>query len=250
MSARYTVEFFRNRMPETVRPMDSTLSSHIINVLLSGELHYIIDGVTFSMKASDAIFMRPNCHRIRLAGDQPAHFCIIRFRVESGEAPDFPTLLSDCVTEELKELLFLGDKIMKDRTGHHTEEKLSHILELVLLTLQESLEKESRNPHIRKILQYIQNHYTDKITLQDIADHTFLSVPYCCNLVKKELGTTVNKLILKERVLLAQEYILHGDTPLREIPFLCGFTDYCHFSKCFKEFTGCPPSQYKAGTPV
>lgn len=250
MSSRYTIELFRNRMLDKIRPMDGILSSYIINVLFSGELHYILDGKEVTLKGSDAIFMPPHCHRIRLADNTPAHFCIIKFKINDDSVPELPTVLPDCVTEELKELLFLGEKIIKDRSGKHSEEKLNHILELILISLEESREKESDNPHIRKILQYIQNHFTEKITLQEIADHTFLSVPYCCNLVKKELGTTVNKLILKERVLLAQEYILQGDTPLRDIPYLCGFNDYCHFSKCFKEFTGCPPSRYKSGSPL
>lgn len=261
MSTQYTVEVFRNLMRDSVRRLDGPASSYLLNILLSGEVHYIIDGRKYIQKGGDAVFLTPGIHRIRKEGTQPVHFFLIKFKItepsalqESSEplspeiSPLLPTLIPDCVTEPLKELLFLADKLSKNHSGSHTGEKLSHLLELVILSLQESVESQSQNPHIQTILQYIRANYTRKITLQDIADSAFLSVPYCCNLVKKELGTTVNKLILKERVLLAQEYLLHGDIPLQEIPYLCGFTDYCHFSKCFKEFTGCPPSRYKSNT--
>ena len=82
--------------------------------------------------------------------------------------------------------------------------------------------------------------------MQDIADGVHLTVPYCCSLIKEHLGTTIYALILEERLYLAKEYILRGEKSLQEIPSLCGFRDYGHFSKSFRKHVGIPPSQYRA----
>ena len=66
----------------------------------------------------------------------------------------------------------------------------------------------------------------------------------CCYLFKKEMNTTIYDVILKERIYLAQEYILAGEYSLKEVGKMCGFCDYSHFLKSFKKVTGILPSEY------
>ena len=101
------------------------------------------------------------------------------------------------------------------------------------------------SPYLASMLEYISQHYTERITLQDIADSVSLTSSYCCYLFKKELNTTIYDVIMKERILLAQSYILERKFKLQEISSLCGFNDYSHFSKYFKKVTGFLPTEYK-----
>ena len=42
----------------------------------------------------------------------------------------------------------------------------------------------------------------------------------------------------------AKELISTGDYSLKEIAFMCGYSDYKYFSSEFKQFTGISPSEY------
>ena len=101
------------------------------------------------------------------------------------------------------------------------------------------------SPYLSDMLEYIAQHYTERITLQDVANSVSLTPSYCCYLFKKELNTTIYDVILHERLLLAQNLIISSDKRLQDIATDCGFNDYSHFSKYFKKITGYLPSEYK-----
>lgn len=245
MSVPYQLRLSGNSRVTYVFPLNDTIDYYDLTFLFSGELHYVINGEPVHLTSGDAIFIPCKSHRVRMAQCQPTHYFSFNFWTSPEVLPQLPVHIPDCVNVILKEQILLFEKMKKDRSETLQEQKESTALQLILLLLQEALEKTTRSPHVNRILQYIQAHYTEPISLQEIAEHVYLTVPYCCNLFKKEMGCTIYETILKERLLLAQEYILRGDKPLKEIPYLCGFQDYGHFSKYFKKFTGYLPSRYK-----
>ncbi len=226
-----------------IEPLCDVIDYYDLTVVFSGKLEYIIDGVYYTVKKGDAILIPPGSERIRLEKDYTAEFASMNFF--SDKKIPLPVLIPSCVTSDFKDLIMLHIKIKSDRTSTYFEDKLNYSLELIVLMLTENAQKKVLSPRVKDILSYIKEHYTQKIALEDIAGSVFLTVPYCCYIVKKELGVTIYDIILRERILLAQEYITAGQKKLREIPYLCGFNDYSHFSKYFKKYTGILPSEYK-----
>ena len=147
--------------------------------------------------------------------------------------------------DETIQLLHIFENTLKNPIGNHKDEMIDHYLRLILLQLKEITEENNMSPYLASMLEYISQHYTERITLQDIADSVSLTPSYCCYLFKKELNTTIYDVIMKERILLAQSYILERKFKLQEISSLCGFNDYSHFSKYFKKVTGFLPTEYK-----
>ena len=235
-----------NNRVSRVRRLNDTVNYCDLTFVFSGELRYIVNNVSVTVKSGDGIFIPPGSQRVRLASEQEAHYFSINFIADESLYQGIPLHLKACLSSTVKEQLLFLKTIRADRTGTYTATKQALTLELLFVLIREQLENDSRNPYVSAILSHIKEHFREALTLQDIADGVHLTVPYCCSLVKEHLGTTIYALILEERLYLAKEYILRGEKSLQEIPTLCGFRDYGHFSKSFRKHVGIPPSQYRA----
>ena len=229
-----------------VRPLNDTVNYCDLTFVFSGELHYTVNGIPVTVKSGDGIFISPGSRRVRLAEEQEAHYFSINFIADESLYRGLPLHLEYCLTHTIKDQLLFLKAMRTDRTSTYATDKQFLIMQLLLVLIREQLESTSRNPYINTILSYIKGHFREQLTLQEIADAVHLTAPYCCSLVKEHLDTTIYALILEERLYLAKEYILRGEKSLQEIPGLCGFRDYGHFSKSFRKHVGIPPSQYRA----
>lgn len=243
MAQEYTYRYSGCGRMVGIEPINDVIDYYDLTVVFSGQLDYVINETEYTVLKGDAILMPPGSKRVRLRTPHTAEFASMNFF--SDEKISLPVHIPSCTTPALKDAVMLHMKLKEQRSSKYIDEKLSCSIKLIMLMLTENAEKKVYSAHVKGILNYISRHYTEKITLEDIAGSVFLTAPYCCSLVKKELGVTIYDIILRERVLLAQEYILAGEKKLREIPYLCGFNDYSHFSKYFKKLTGVLPSQYK-----
>ncbi len=234
-----------NRVTQ-VHPLNDTVNYCDLTFVFSGELQYTIDGTPVTVKSGDGIFIPSGSRRIRFAALQEAHYFSINFIADEQLYRNIPIHLEHCLTNTIKDQLLLLKTMRLDCTSTYAPQKQFLTLQLLLIFIREQMENTSRNPYINTILTYIKEHFREAVTLQEIADAVHLTVPYCCSLVKEHLGTTIYALILEERLYLAKEYILRGEKSLQEIPALCGFRDYGHFSKSFRKRVGIPPSQYRA----
>ena len=83
------------------------------------------------------------------------------------------------------------------------------------------------------ILTYINDHLTDELTIDNIADTFFISKFYMMRQFKQETGYTIGKYISRKRLLLAKDLILSG-VPSTQACFDCGYKDYSTFSRAYK----------------
>lgn len=239
-----------NNRVSSVKALSGVISFCDITFVFSGQLRYIIDGEEILLKSNDGICIAPGMNRIRLKEEGEVHYFSINFLTHGQEIDGLPVYMPECLNGTIKELLLMLGKMHRERIGAFSVEKKALMLQLLLLSVREQIESQSRNPYVNMILAYIHAHFQEDISLQDIADTVHLTVPYCCSLVKNELDTTIYRLILKERLQMSTEYILNGGKSLQEIASLCGFHDYSHFSKYFKKYMGTAPSQYRAPLPI
>lgn len=102
------------------------------------------------------------------------------------------------------------------------------------------------NPHIHKIINYIENNYEHKIMLEDISAHTHLNISYLSELFKEYMDMSISDYILNYRLSIAKNNLLNlPDTSISEIALSCGFYDTAHFSKAFKKQFGVTAREYR-----
>jgi AraC-like DNA-binding protein/ligand-binding sensor protein len=98
---------------------------------------------------------------------------------------------------------------------------------------------------LRKAERYIWEHYTRKLSLQEIAEVSGLSASYFSSIFKEEMGENLSGYLNRLRVEKAAALLSETDLPLSEISGACGFEDQSWFSKIFKSYLGVSPGKYR-----
>ncbi len=103
----------------------------------------------------------------------------------------------------------------------------------------------TNNTIVKKVEQYILNHYRDDINLTMIAEHVHMNGSYLSRLYKKEAGININEKISYIRVEKAKELLISTDLKVYEVSEQVGIKNPTYFSILFKKYTGMYPNNYK-----
>jgi len=102
-------------------------------------------------------------------------------------------------------------------------------------------------PHrVQAIMDYVDSHLTDSLTLDSIAAALSLDKYYLSHLFKSETESSIFQYVLVRRIALAKQLLSQGHT-VSEACHLAGFNDYSNFIRSFKQITGYTPGQFKRG---
>ena len=97
----------------------------------------------------------------------------------------------------------------------------------------------------RKILMYIQEHFTEPITVSDAAKALNYSPKYFSRLFSREFGVAFQEYLKVIRLNYAYHLLKHSDHPVIDICYSSGFRSPTYFSTAFKEKFGISPSQLR-----
>lgn len=241
-----------------------------IALILSGEGHFVLGGKWYPVKKGDVLLINPGIQ----------HQCTY----SSAEAPleEFYVAFTDIHIRDMErnQILFPGHECLI-RPGEKTFVTLSrlcsliktestscqpgryfmlkaYVTQMILLlyreqvvapvTIEEGYEFESTNKKyvVEQIIDYLDCHYNEKISLDQIARNMYLSPFYISKIFKSETGDTpINHLIKirmeKARLLLDKQ----KDASIQDIALCVGYDDAYHFSKLFKKHFGESPSKYR-----
>lgn len=98
---------------------------------------------------------------------------------------------------------------------------------------------------IEAIYNYVQDHFKEPISLDDIANQINMTVPAFCRFFKKLTGLTFTKFVNEFRIAYARKVLTEESKSIADVCFECGFNNFSHFNKTFKEITGESPSNYR-----
>lgn len=104
---------------------------------------------------------------------------------------------------------------------------------------------EHSNDILREIISYTNEHYKEKISLNEVAEKTGFSREYLCRFFKKHMGITFMKYLNEVRISHAGRLLTSTDLSIAEIMSESGFTNQTMFNKLFKEIYGMTPRQAK-----
>ena len=108
---------------------------------------------------------------------------------------------------------------------------------------EEGLQVVTENPTFNDLLKYLDEHFTEKFTLEQIADAFGFSKNYICQLFKKHFDTTFSIYITKKRMIRAKEMLADKTLSVKEIAYDLGYADYHHFYRTFKNYYGYSPKE-------
>ena len=126
--------------------------------------------------------------------------------------------------------------------------KLLSILIRVYNDENEGLDKENYNKHraaISRALDYMTEHYSEKIYLEDLCKLLLMSPTYFSSVFKQMTGKTFTEQLNSIRINKAKEMLMDHSKTVSMIALELGFTDSAYFDRVFKKEVGISPGKFR-----
>lgn len=230
--------------------------------LFYGERYFIIKDRTWLMPAGSVAILDANQIHRAFSGTHSPHrrfiLCVKKANI-------------DPVTEQLCKV-FLDGRILRLRSTHQSafetiinkaldecekDDKYSHLYinmlaHELLIFINRAVETDNEPPQdydyrIFKIIQYINEHSSEQLSLGDVAQHFDLSVSHFSKLFKSSTGYAFVEYLNNIRVKNARELLVNENLSITDISSDAGFENVSYFGKVFKSIVGMSPSEYRKG---
>lgn len=230
-----------------------TYSAHFI---LEGMGVYILNGKTYKLGPGQGFMITPGADCIYTADtEHPWKYIYASF----CGADDDALVHSAGLDEENVIFDFpLDEDMMHDiyamhASGKRNECKGYDVTGYFLLCMSRLIRKNlsgseksglSEN-YVRKACLYIEDHYSDRITVSDIARHVGIERTYLHRLFQKYMSCSPGRYLMNYKIEKAAEMLEDHDVALSEVALNTGFCDLSHLHKAFKARYGITPKKYR-----
>ncbi|AYA76441.1 DNA-binding response regulator [Bacillus sp. Y1] len=123
------------------------------------------------------------------------------------------------------------------------DEKEREFKDLINILSNVKYKKEKNN--MQEIEEYLQQHYQEDITLQEIADRFFLSREYISRKFKEDYHTTITDYLTNIRMEKAKKLLGNPYLKIYEVAYGVGYQNEKYFSKVFKKYFGFSPNEFR-----
>lgn len=233
-----------------------------IMLILEGNGIQTINGKSYPVKAGDIILLNQYCiHAERSEKENPVSLVALKMDniqfegLKPGQiVPDDipPVIASDSIFEELRSILhemYYEKSFMDDFSSTLIELDMRRILCMVFrLTKKAPALKDSTKKMDNLILavqKYIDEHYTESISLESLSSQFFVSVSFLVHAFKRETGKSPINYLIDRRMGEAQRYLSYTNLSVSEISERIGYDNVCYFNKVFLKRTGFQPSAFR-----
>ncbi len=229
------------------------------------ELFYIMSGQgqfragenLFSVSAGDLVAVPPGVQHTETA----AHTSTLEYivlGVEGGEVlfenhPVPRQMVIPCLAAHSEVLAYLRAMLQELETRNpHYGLVVGRFLEILFIKLQRLLPLSPPEPAGKRanrecaiIKQYIDQHYKENLTLDELATIAHLSKYYLVHAFTKEYGISPINYLIRRRIEEGRRYLQHTDHSIAEIAQVLGFSSPSYFSQCFSRVDSVSPREYR-----
>jgi AraC-like DNA-binding protein len=267
---RFAIEQALRTVPFSMSA-DHVHQAHEIYYLLAGERYYYINQRVYALQKGDLIWIsKHDFHRTSNKGSGSHERILINFD-EAFVASSMPvtpssdhnplllpekSFLLRPWAEEQRELEHLFQQMLDE---YHQEHAYRHLyLQSLLLQLLIRIrriqsaapdtiapERSEKQQRVYSIIEYLHAHYAEKLSLEQLAGHFYISSTYLCRIFKQTTGFTLVEYLQDIRVQQARAYLRETSWKVTAIAEKTGFDSIAHFGRVFKHFTGHTPLQYR-----
>ncbi len=275
ISAQFVTTHYVGQAYHQLHPQMLHLHDDVFELLyiMEGSGDYIVEGRTYHVSRGNLII----CNQSALHGEAPAskehanklesYCCVMTGLHLPGLPPNVltkknqrPVLLFDLDSlpiEQIVTALYILDQT-PDLYQDSCNKLANVMLDLVYTKIQNQAESDipsksvrkasssqSSRDFIRDVTKYMDEHFNEPITLQQMEEEFHISRCYFSHLFKRETGISPMKYVIRRRIGESQNMLMNSDLKISEIGSLVGFEDNCHFSSSFKKYVGLTPSEYR-----
>ncbi|MGE1062008.1 AraC family transcriptional regulator [Megasphaera paucivorans] len=239
-----------------------------ITLFFQGDVQYEIEGKTYSLQPYDIVLVqagqlhRPIVHNTANYERIIAYLSPMFFEVYRKQGCDLSCIFSEArshVLRQPQEVSNIYGISCRIRQAFNEKKEDSPILQQTLfLEFMLFLARDVREHHIgyvktgnqngkiQTIIEYINTHLTNDLSIPDIASLFYISPDYLMHLFKNETGYSLANYITTKRLLLARNLIQQG-FPLTTVCYDSGFRNYSTFYRAWKNLFRTSPRQGTTG---
>jgi AraC-like DNA-binding protein len=240
-----------------------------ITFIMSGNGQYFVEGNTYEVHAGDLILCNSgiNHNNIVLNEKEPTleffvgftdyHFKNMPGNMISLKNGDYIMHTDSKLRQELfKCCCAMLAENETNQVGKYFMLK-AYLIQFLLLIIRQNTEpvKPQESYHfdshyksdvVHQIISYLDAHYSEKISLDAIAQNMYLSAVYISKIFKDETGESPINYLIKIRLEKAKEMLISAEADsIKKIANQVGYEDVYHFSKLFKKYYGMSPLHYR-----
>lgn len=140
------------------------------------------------------------------------------------------------------------------KTPVFTPEQFKAMLEMLAVSCKNLAEFSNRRlvraiksekPAIQKAKHYIQEHFRQPLTMEEVSIHAGLSATYFSKLFKKETSMPFPEYVNRVRIEQVKGLLLSGETSIHASAIEAGFESISHFNRVFRKYEGKSPADYR-----
>ena len=237
----------------------SNMTSYLFFLVKKGSGILVYDDVTYSLSQGDCVFIdcrKKHSHRSseQLWTLQWAHFYgpnmngIYEKYVERGGIPCFHP--EDCSAYEklltqLFETASSGIYVRDMKICEHLTCLLTLLMEESWNHRSASRQSLSRKRDVMGVKEYLDQHFADKITLDQLSDLFYINKFYLTRVFKEQLGMTVQNYLTALRITHAKQLLRFSDYSIDKIGQQCGMNDANYFDRMFRKIEGMSPGEFR-----
>ena len=110
---------------------------------------------------------------------------------------------------------------------------------------KEEAREGSGNFIVTQAIQYMESQYAAKLSLQDVADHCFVSQWHLSKLLNRYLDKSFYEILNDIRIRRAKELLASGNLKISDVSDMTGYADPAHFARIFKKHEGVSANEYR-----
>ncbi|KAF6571798.1 helix-turn-helix transcriptional regulator [Paenibacillus polymyxa] len=267
---RFAIEQALRTVPFSMSA-DHVHQAHEIYYLLAGERYYYINQRVYALQKGDLIWIsKHDFHRTSNKGSGSHERILINFDEEFAASPMTVSPSSDQnqpllpeksfllrpSAEEQCELEHLFQQMLDEYYQEHAYRQLylqSLLLQLLIRirriqsTTADTIapERSEKQQRVYSVIAYLHAHYAESLSLDQLAEHFYISSTYLCRIFKQTTGFTLVEYLQDVRVQQARAYLRETNWKVTSIAEKTGFDSIAHFGRVFKHLTGHTPLQYR-----
>lgn len=135
-----------------------------------------------------------------------------------------------------------------EREGSHTlaSEVAFVVMQIMaFLPAQPQAPLQPQHTLAAQIMQWVENHYHEKFSLDELASAVGLSRSYTSRIFRQQTGGSIHEYLLTRRIKKSCDLLRMSPLSIEEIAQKVGFSEMTYFITCFKKLIGQTPLQYR-----
>ncbi len=245
---------------------DRTVNFNILIYVLEGKIYVTEDDTDYTIGSGELLFLKNRVHHYgKYEIQRGTRWYFVHFYFEEKEGlcnfvPDsspisqyehieyeshLPKKLTGLSGSDIeKRILTLDEFFLSADTMKKWKANMKFCELLTEIAFYESTAQKPQSLS-DKICEYLNNHSNENFSSKQLENRFYLSYKYMAAVFKKEKELTMQQYHTEQRMNKAQTLLSSTLIPVGEISRMLGFTDMLYFSRCFRQYTGTSPTEYR-----